>query len=452
MPDPTYLKNTPIIAFQCHRKKFQRCLRQVWSKTPSSSRNTQIKFVDAEELNRGFEKLPAAILSTPNPSSPHYKRLFRDDIAQLVISSNVHKHSATCYKYSKIRDNPTCRMRMPRQIVEQSSIDIDSGEIKLRRLHATINNFNEYIISACRSNMDIKFIFNGSDAKALVYYITDYVTKTNLSFHDTFSLVLKAVKTMENSTLTDFSRMSAEEKSRRLVLRCYNTLASQQELSSMQVASYLMGWPDHYTTHEFVNIHLISVEKYLQAALINERSKEQQRLMGNENHSLHAIETRLYCLETPGMSDEDEEVVNDTGEQFLLQPSETPTEYVFVNTRVDYQYRSSALQNVSLYDYVRYYRKKPINTNDRKQYQAQAAAKRDEQEQPGRGRPPAERELFFHRASSGIVAHEHQTCVSSRSCPPRPTHTPTRSWRNTRTLLSFHSHSIRPLAISARHL
>lgn len=73
-------------------------------------------------------------------------------------------------------------MRMPRRIEKLSYIDVDSGEIKLKRLHETINNFNEYIISACRSNMDIKYIFSGSDAKALVYYITDYVTKSSLSF------------------------------------------------------------------------------------------------------------------------------------------------------------------------------------------------------------------------------------------------------------------------------
>ena len=256
--------------------------------------NQEIELVDTEQLDQGFEKQTPAIMAAPNPSLPHYKRLFREDIVQSVTSSNIHKHSATCYKYSKIRDNPTCRMRMPRQIVDQSSINVDSGEIKLKRLHATINNFNEYIISACRSNMDIKFIYNGSDAKALVYYITDYVTKTNLSFHDTFSLVLKAVKSMEKSPLASSSCMSAEEKSRRLVLRCYNTLASQQELSSMQVASYLMGWPDHYTTHEFANIHLISVEHYLQAALLNERSKEQQQPIGNNTHSFHYAEITLH--------------------------------------------------------------------------------------------------------------------------------------------------------------
>lgn len=30
------------------------------------------------------------------------------------------------------------------------------------------------------------------------------------------------------------------EKSRKMIIRCYNTIASQQQLSGVQVASYLM--------------------------------------------------------------------------------------------------------------------------------------------------------------------------------------------------------------------
>ena len=385
--------------------------------------NQEIELVDTEQLDQRFEKQTPAIMATPNPSLPHYKRLFREDIVQLVTSSNIHKHSATCYKYSKIRDNPTCRMRMLRQIVDQSSINVDSGEIKLKRLHATINNFNEYIISACRSNMDIKFIYNGSDAKALVYYITDYVTKTNLSFHDTFSLVLKAVKSMEKSPVASSSCMSAEEKSRKLVLRCYNTLASQQELSSMQVASYLMGWPDHCTTHEFANIDLISVEHYLQAALLDERSKEHQQPIGNINHSFHHAEVSLHSSETPAASDDEDEIRIDAEEQFLLQPSESATRYVFVNSRIDYQYRSSALEKMSLYDYVRFYRKKPINANDREQFQAQTTANRNEREHPNRDRPPVERECFqtgHPQASSHMNMKRTSPVVPVLLGPPIP--------------------------------
>ncbi len=220
-------------------------------------------------------------MPTPKPSMPNFASDFKRDVVQLVNSNNIHNHTATCYKYSKRNANQICRMRMPRRIENVSSIDIESGEIKLKRLHETINNFNEYIISACRSNMDIKYIFSGSDAKALVYYITDYVTKSSLSFHDTFSLVLKAVQSFEKQKLNIDTGLNAEEKSRRLVLRCYNTLASQQELSGVQVASYLMGWPDHYTTHEFVNLFLIGIENYLQATLIEAQSKQQHQTESN---------------------------------------------------------------------------------------------------------------------------------------------------------------------------
>ena len=141
--------------------------------------------------------------------------------------------------------------------------------------------------------MDIKYIFSGSDAKALVYYITDYVTKSNLSFHDTFSLVLKAVQSIEKQKLNIDIAVDAEEKSRRLVLRCYNTLASQQELSSAQVASYLMGWPDHYTTHEFVNLFLVGIENYLQAMLLEAQLKNQRQITSN---ICHFLRWRIYAI------------------------------------------------------------------------------------------------------------------------------------------------------------
>ena len=132
-----------------------------------------------------------ACLSTPNPSSPDFASRFRADIVQLVEASNVHKHNDTCYKYwnPSRGEAKTCRMRMPRKLVSISTIDPDTGCISMRRSDPWFNDFNEYLIAACRSNMDIKFIWSGNDAKALVYYITDYVTKMSLSFHDTFALV-----------------------------------------------------------------------------------------------------------------------------------------------------------------------------------------------------------------------------------------------------------------------
>ncbi|CAF4369269.1 unnamed protein product, partial [Rotaria magnacalcarata] len=94
------------------------------------------------------------------------------------------------------------------------------------------------------------------------------------------------------------------------------------------------------------------------------------------------------------MDIESEESCIETEEQFSLQFDEASTRYVYVNTRVDYQHRSASLDDICLYDYIRFYRKKPIDAKDRKQLEAQAATKSVESKEPRRGRPFSEREMF----------------------------------------------------------
>ena len=161
----------------------------------------------------------------------------------------------------------------------------------MKRSDPWINNFNEYLIADGRSNMDIKFIWSGSDAKALVYYITDYVTKMSLSFHDTLSLVQSSITSLSNSANSTDSG-NAIEKSRKLVLRCYNTLASQQELSGVQVASYLMNWDDHYTSHKFQGVSLIQIERYLQARLNELKSENNRNQLENGQYLPIAVTCR----------------------------------------------------------------------------------------------------------------------------------------------------------------
>lgn len=163
---------------------------------------------------------------------------------------------------------------MPRALVDKSTINSSTGEINMRRSHPWINNFNEWLIAACRCNMDIKFIWNGSDAKALVYYITDYVTKSSLSFYDMFALAQQGIQSIAKQQDANVSD-NAIEKSRKLVLRCHNMIASHQEISGVQVASYLMNYGDHYTTHTFKNLCLIDIENYLQLELESLRQNKQ---------------------------------------------------------------------------------------------------------------------------------------------------------------------------------
>ncbi|CAF1486450.1 unnamed protein product [Adineta ricciae] len=296
-----------------------------------------------------------ATLPIPNPDSTNFVQMFHEYVRKLVETVNVHKHSATCYKYSKAKSDTTkkCRMRMPRALVAASNIDPSTGEIVMKRSHQWINNFNEWLITACRSNMDIKFIWSGSDAKALVYYITDYVTKSSLSFYDMFSLAQQGMKSIEQRETKSFSE-NIIEKSRKLVLRCYNMIASHQEVSGVQVASYLMNYGDHYTTHTFQNLFLIAIENYLQMELNKAKCSIQLVETGNLNELLETLH-----------QDEQQEVT-ETGEEFILEPIKDGKEYVLVNTRLDYQYRSKDLNEICLYEFVSNYHKRIIDGSDRR--------------------------------------------------------------------------------------
>lgn len=48
--------------------------------------------------------------------------------------------------------------------------------------------------------MDIKFIGSGASAKAVMYYITDYITKSELKTHVAYAALEFAVKKLEESS------------------------------------------------------------------------------------------------------------------------------------------------------------------------------------------------------------------------------------------------------------
>jgi hypothetical protein len=63
-----------------------------------------------------------------------------------------------------------------------TELDEETQSILLRRLHPRINNFNDVVLFLMQCNMDIKYIGSGEAAKALVYYVTDYITKNTVLF------------------------------------------------------------------------------------------------------------------------------------------------------------------------------------------------------------------------------------------------------------------------------
>ncbi|KAJ7823155.1 hypothetical protein B0H14DRAFT_2370282, partial [Mycena olivaceomarginata] len=177
-----------------------------------------------------------------------------------------HDHSKTCFKYWRGPPEPkSCRFDLHEDNYRaESSFDPETGELCLRCLDGLVNNFNGTIIEAIRCNMDIKFIGSGASAKGILYYITDYITKSQLKTHVAFSMLELAVK-----KLGDVNPFETDEtvRAKKMLQKCAYAMISQQELSAQQVASYLMDFEDHFTSHSYRNLYWTAFEAFINKEL-----------------------------------------------------------------------------------------------------------------------------------------------------------------------------------------
>ena len=207
----------------------------------------------------------------------------------LVNSVQMHSHSSTCTKYAKKGEEFHCRFDFPRKKIVKSHID-ENGKINLRRNHEMVNNWNSDIISLSRSNMDIKYLGRaspndddeeegegGNDPIGLAFYITNYQTKSDLTTHNMYPLISAALQeTKTVSTISSAADIDSMERSKKMVIRCVNKLATQRELSAMQVCSYLLNYPDHYTSHFYSNLYWPSFSSYLDAFFLKKRKEHEE--------------------------------------------------------------------------------------------------------------------------------------------------------------------------------
>ncbi|KZV98826.1 hypothetical protein EXIGLDRAFT_588005, partial [Exidia glandulosa HHB12029] len=187
------------------------------------------------------------------------------DRRNVVLKSQMHTHSGTCYKYCKPGEPRSCRFDLDAtNFCPTSSFDPETGEINLRCLDGLVNNYNPTMLEALRCNMDIKFIGSGASAKAILYYVTDYITKSPLKSHVSYAALETAVKRL-NEYESENPYPTAADKAKSLLQKCAYAMISHQELSAQQVASYLTDEEDHFTSHKFSNLYWPSFERFLES-------------------------------------------------------------------------------------------------------------------------------------------------------------------------------------------
>src|SRR6201987_2870563 len=177
---------------------------------------------------------------------------FKYIVDDILLKSNVHScgggktgRRPTCFN-----KQGNCKARFPRKIVNQTEVDPETGALNMKKGEAWLNTFTPVLTYLLRCNTDVTSLLSGTAVKAIVAYISDYITKTPLKTYTMFDAIKGVYE--RSSDLLSSTMFSSKEKARKLITQIMNSLTAKSEIGGPMASMYLLGNPDHYTSHKFV--------------------------------------------------------------------------------------------------------------------------------------------------------------------------------------------------------
>jgi hypothetical protein len=177
---------------------------------------------------------------------------FENTVDDLLLRSNQHTH--TVDKHGNNISYCTnakgqCKRRFLRDTFEQTMVDPKTGALNLKNREAWMNTVTAELKYLLRSNLDVTSLLSGTAIKAIVLYISDYITKPGLKTYSIFDIIKSVFD--KNSEMMG-GDIKQKEKVRKVFTQIVNSLTAKMEIGSPMVSLYILGNPDHYTKHRFI--------------------------------------------------------------------------------------------------------------------------------------------------------------------------------------------------------
>ena len=198
-----------------------------------------------------------------------WNKNYGDIVDDILLRSNVHKCSKGRRKdgtkkkteYAACMDNKwgKCKARFPRLTMLKSAI-VETGAIIMKKLEPWINTFTPLVTYLLRCNTDVTSLSSGTAIKGVIMYVSDYVVKPTLKTHVIFDSIRTVFQ--RNGEMMGGS-LSTKEKAWRFMTKVANLLSAKAEMGAPMISMYLLGNPDHYTSHTFVPFYW---QSYIQEA------------------------------------------------------------------------------------------------------------------------------------------------------------------------------------------
>jgi len=311
-------------------------------------------------------------------------RFFRKTVDDLVLKSNV--HHCTVSRGAEATADPelldsgdpssskakrvsskgpkgcldsqgNCRARFPCEQHETTHEDPADGHVNMKKRERFLNTFTPCVTYLLRCNTDITSLLSGTSIKAIVSYITDYVTKPTLKTYQIFASMYDVFEKHTSST----NPRDKEDSARRLILKIVNSLSSKLEIGSPMAAMYLLGNPDHYTGHEFISFwwktYVNDVKRFWAASKASTAAQSKDVAGGpSQDTASESLPLANQADIPPDMDEQRAETLEhvegpglDTDHVLFGREDNA---YVATSKADDYKFRPAMYESMSLYEWI----------------------------------------------------------------------------------------------------
>ena len=223
---------------------------------------------------------------------------FRATVDDLLLRSNIHtcregrtpRSAKTASERKKsnvvkgcLNKDGICMARFPRELVEETYVDHSDGHIVMKKRERMMNTFSYALTYLLRCNTDVTSLLSGTSIKAVISYVSDYITKPTLKTHQIFS---SAYDVFEKNSEMIGGNPNTQDTARKLLLKIVNSLTAKMEIGSPLACLYMLDNPDHYTSHEFVTCwwrHYVAEIMREGSIDVNEVNGEKDMTKANES-------------------------------------------------------------------------------------------------------------------------------------------------------------------------
>ncbi|KIM82636.1 hypothetical protein PILCRDRAFT_53292, partial [Piloderma croceum F 1598] len=110
---------------------------------------------------------------------------FKHSVDDLLWRSNVHKCGDNCYTNGQ----ESCKSLIGGLATKEMIVDPESGALNMKKGEIQMNTLTPLLTYLLRCNTDVTSLPSGTAIKAVVAYVTEYVTKPGLKTYCIFDTI-----------------------------------------------------------------------------------------------------------------------------------------------------------------------------------------------------------------------------------------------------------------------